>query len=55
MTEFKATHDDTPKIVALKKKFNKALEQIRFQLWKKSERIARLERKIRKLERGEGV
>lgn len=52
MTEFKAVHDDAPKIVALKKRFNKALDQMRYQLWKKSERIARLERKIRKLERG---
>lgn len=50
MTEFKATHDDTPKIVAIKKQFNKAIDILRFQLWKKSERIARLERRIKELE-----
>jgi len=49
MTEFRAIHDDTPKIVAIKKQFNRALEQIRFQLWKKSEKIARLERRIKEL------
>lgn len=53
MTELKAIHDDTPRVVALTKRFNKAINELRWALWKKSERVARLERKIRKLERGE--
>lgn len=50
MTEFKAVHDDTSRVVALKKRFNKTIDELRWALWKKSERIAKLERKIRKLE-----
>jgi len=50
LTEFKAVHDDTSRVVALKKRFNKTIDELRWALWKKSERIAKLERKIRKLE-----
>lgn len=52
MNEFKAIHDDSAQIVALKKRFNKVLEQIRYQLWKKSEKITRLKHRIKKLEQG---
>lgn len=52
MTEFKAIHDDTPKIVALKKRFNEVIDVLRYKLWKKSEENSRLKRKIRNLERG---